>query len=70
MTSAALAGWQEERAERLAQLVDAHQSVGGSGPGRRVGTEQLNWALILRVASEFQGFARQLHTESATVVYE
>ena len=28
--------------------------------GRRWQTEQLNWALILRLAAEFQGFARDL----------
>jgi hypothetical protein len=35
--------------------------MGGSGPGRRWRTEQLNWALVLRLAAEFQGFARDLH---------
>jgi hypothetical protein len=35
--------------------------LGGSGPGRRWRTEQVNWALTLRLAGEFQGFARDLH---------
>jgi hypothetical protein len=47
----------------LNELFDAHQSVGGTGAGRRTQTEQINWALVLRLAAEFQGFARDLHAE-------
>jgi hypothetical protein len=61
MSSSALNGWQQERAARLDELVAAHQRIGGSAAGRRWQTEQLNWALILRLAAEFQGFARELH---------
>ena len=35
-----------------------------SDPARRKATEQLNWALALRLAGEFQGFARDLHDEA------
>jgi len=35
--------------------------VGGSGRGRRWRTVALNEALVLRLAAEFQGFARDLH---------
>lgn len=41
--------------------MDAHAAVGGNGPGRRVGTAQLNWSMALRLAGEFQGYARDLH---------
>jgi hypothetical protein len=41
--------------------MDAHAVVGGTGPGRRVGTAQLNWSMVLRLAGEFQGYARDLH---------
>lgn len=59
--SDALADWRGGRAARLDQLVAAHQRIGGGSAGRRWQTEQLNWALILRLAAEFQGFARELH---------
>jgi len=48
---------------RLDRLRAAHE-VYGSGPGRRWETEELNHALVLRLASEFQGFARDLHEEA------
>jgi hypothetical protein len=35
--------------------------VGGQGRGRRWRTAALNEALVLRLAAEFQGFARDLH---------
>jgi hypothetical protein len=53
--------WQTERQRRIDQLLQAHQTIGGSGRGRRWRTEQLNWALTLRLAGEFQGYARELH---------
>ncbi|MGH9091574.1 MAG: hypothetical protein ACRDZR_09400 [Acidimicrobiales bacterium] len=59
--SNALIDWQGERAARLDQLIAAHQQIGGSAAGRRWQTDQLNWALILRLAAEFQGFSRELH---------
>ena len=45
------------------RLRAAHEAFGGTGPGRRWVTDELNHALILRLASEFQGFARDLHDE-------
>src|SRR2546426_3443884 len=62
MPSMALAGWQGERSGRLDQLLEAHRRIGGTGAGRRTETEQINWALVLRLAGEFQGFARDLHS--------
>jgi len=66
--SDALDGWREERAARLDELFVAHSLIGGSTAGRRWQTEQLNWALILRLAAEFQGFARDLHDLGAQAV--
>lgn len=48
----------------------AHRQLGAPGTGRRYATRQLNFALILRLASEFQGFARDLHDEAAIVMGE
>jgi hypothetical protein len=53
--------WRKERSERLDELLHAHQSVGGPSRGRRWRTATLNEALLLRLAAEFQGFARDLH---------
>ncbi len=44
--------------------MSAHIAVGGSRAGRRWATEELNHALVLRLASEFQGFCRDLHDEA------
>lgn len=61
MPSMALASWRADRQQRLDELLAAHQIIGGAGPGRRWRTRELNWALTLRLAGEFQGFARHLH---------
>lgn len=63
--SIALTSWRTDRAQRLDELLAAHQTVGGAGPGRRWRTRELNWALTLRLAGEFQGFARHLHDLAA-----
>jgi hypothetical protein len=67
MASLALASWHEERRSHLDNLLDAHKLVGGPAPGRRRRTAALNDALILRLAAEFQGFARDLHDQASDV---
>jgi len=67
MASTALASWQGERSEHLDELLDAHKLVGGPARGRRWRTAALNEALILRLAAEFQGFARDLHDQASDV---
>jgi hypothetical protein len=63
--SAAHSEWQGARARRLRRLFDAHKAAEGLGArGRRWKTEQINWALALLLAAEFQGFARDLHDEA------
>ena len=62
MPSDAYVDWTGQRRARLAELFAAHATIGGSGRGRRWRTSQLNWALTLRLAGEFQGYARDLHT--------
>jgi hypothetical protein len=68
VSSSALNVWASTRAERLDRLRAAHVAVSGSGPGRRWQTEELNHSLVLRLASEFQGFARELHDETVSAV--
>lgn len=61
MTLAALESWQTTRAKHLDELRSAHRLVGGPGAGRRWETRAIDEALIVRLAAEFQGFARDLH---------
>ncbi|MCB1029345.1 MAG: hypothetical protein KDB24_16460 [Microthrixaceae bacterium] len=65
MTSASLDRWRQDRAHQLDELISAHQLVGGATAGRRWATGELNRALVLRLAAQFQGFARDLHQEAA-----
>ncbi|MGH2879999.1 MAG: hypothetical protein ACRDK4_10395 [Solirubrobacteraceae bacterium] len=67
MSSTALKSWREERREHLDDLLDAHKLVGGPAPGRRWRTTAINDALILRLAAEFQGFARDLHDQTSDI---
>ncbi len=70
MPSSALTSWRKRRNERLDDLLRAHRSVGGSARGRRWRTTTLNEALLLRLAAEFQGFARDLHPDACDVFAE
>jgi HEPN superfamily RiboL-PSP-like protein len=55
--------WNLTRAKALNDIESAHRSIGGSGPGRRFATEQINHAYAVLLASQFQGFCRDLHSE-------
>jgi hypothetical protein len=66
MPSAALSQWKTDRAARLDRLVAAHRTV--RGVDRRWITDELNHSLILRLCTEFQGYARELHNEAAEAV--
>lgn len=68
MTTRALATWNGSRSAGLDRLVDAHRAVAGVGSGRRWITTEINHALIVRLASEFQGFCRDLHDEVALLL--
>jgi hypothetical protein len=63
MPSRSLLRWRGARARELDQLAAAHASVGGTGPGRRHATQQINHAYLVLLASQFQGFCRDLHSE-------
>lgn len=64
MPSNALQRWLTERRSALDEIENAHREVEGSGPGRRYATQQINQACAVLLASQFQGFCRELHTES------
>lgn len=63
MPSNALLRWRTERALALDEVEDAHASVGGTAPGRRHTTQQLNRAYAVLLSSEFQGFGYDLYSE-------
>ncbi len=63
MPSRAYQRWRTERASALDQIARAHAAVGGSGPGRRYATLQVNHAYAVMLAAQFQGYCRDLHTE-------
>ena len=56
--------WQGVRAAALDELEAAHRKVGGTSPGRRYATQQLNQAYAVLLSSQFQGFCRDLHSEA------
>jgi hypothetical protein len=64
MPSQSYRKWLTTTAKALDEIEAAHASVGGTGPGRRYATQQINQAYAVLVASQFQGFCRDLHTES------
>jgi hypothetical protein len=51
------------RATALDEIEAAHAGVGGVGPGRRYATQQINRAYAVLLASEFQGFCRDLYSQ-------
>jgi hypothetical protein len=67
MPSVAQVEWFTTREARIGELYAAHLAVGGGSRGRRYATEQLNWSIALRLAGEFQGYARDLHDEAVDV---
>ena len=50
-------------ARRKSMKSPAHAAVGGTKRGRRYTTQQINRAFAILLASQFQGFCRDLHSE-------
>jgi hypothetical protein len=65
MPSLALQDWSAKRTAALDEIEHAHRSVGGTRPGRRYLTQQINLAYALLLSARFQGFCRDLHDECA-----
>ncbi|MEJ3741953.1 hypothetical protein WEI85_01445 [Actinomycetes bacterium KLBMP 9797] len=64
MPSKALSTWRTERAANLDRLQSAQVVIKDAGSGRSWLAAELHHAIILRLAAEFQGFARDLHDEA------
>ena len=60
MHSTSLQQWETVRASELDEIADAHAAVGGTKRGRRYTTQQINRAFAVLLASQFQGFCRNL----------
>jgi len=65
MPSAALRKWNGERLEQLDELEQLHKQLTGSAPGRRWITSQLDRSYVVTLASQVQGYFRDLHSETA-----
>jgi hypothetical protein len=63
MPSIAYREWTTTRAAALNEIAQAHVAIGGSKRGRRFATQQVNHSYAVLLASHFQGFCRDLHTE-------
>jgi hypothetical protein len=63
MPSIAYHQWRTTRAAALDEVARAHAAVGGTKRGRRYATQQINRAYAVLLASQFQGFCRDLHSE-------
>jgi len=64
MPSNSLIRWNGERADALDEIENAHVMVGGTERGRRYATQQINFSYAALLSSHFQGFCRDLHSES------
>ncbi len=68
MASRALQEWRTDACAAFDEIEHAHRAVGGTRPGRRFLTQQLNYAYVMLLAGRFQGFARALHSQTAAIV--
>jgi hypothetical protein len=64
MPSQARKKWLTSRQAALDRLIASHGTITRGRPGRQWETEHMNFALITRLAAEFQGYFRDLHDES------
>jgi hypothetical protein len=63
--SKALLHWRTEGGEAMEHLLAARRAVGGRGLGRRAAAQQIDYAMTVQYAAQFQRFCRELHAECA-----
>jgi hypothetical protein len=68
MASKAAQEWRGDASAAFDEIENAHRAVGGTRPGRRFLTQQINYAYVTLLAARFQGFARALHTQTAAAI--
>jgi RiboL-PSP-HEPN len=64
MASKSLHRWKTIQKDELDKIEHAHAAVGATGRGRWYATQQVNQAYVVLLASHFQSFCRDLHSES------
>jgi hypothetical protein len=69
MTSPALATWRSSRLPRLDRLLALHPDSAGSATDPAV-AEVCTHALVSRLASQFQGFCRDLHDDAVNAILD
>ena len=70
MPSRSLQTWLTDRRGALDEIEHAHRKVGGTARGRRRATRQINYAYTVLLASQFQGFCRDLHDECIRILLQ
>lgn len=68
MASESLRVWRTDAAAAFDEIENAHKAVGGTRPGRRFLTQQLNYAYTMLLAARFQGFVRALQIQTAEAI--
>jgi hypothetical protein len=63
MPSISYRQWRTVRAAALDEIAGAHAAAGGTARGRRFAAQQITRAYAMLLASQFQGFCRDLHSE-------
>jgi hypothetical protein len=66
--SVALEEWNGPSRDALDEIELVHARVGGTGVGRRVLTQQVNYAYAALIAAHFQRYCRAVHTEAANAL--
>jgi hypothetical protein len=68
VASQSLKEWQTDAWAAFDEIEHAHKAVGGTKPGRRFLTQQLNYAYTMLLAARFQGFVRALQIQTAEAI--
>lgn len=65
MPSRSVRMWRASARRALDEIEAAHTAMRGPGRGRRYAAQQINQAYVVLLASQFQGFCRELHAQCA-----
>jgi hypothetical protein len=66
--SRSLEGWRGESSGELDEIEVVHGKVEGTGAGRRVLTQQVNFAYAALITAHFQRYCRSVHSEASQVI--
>jgi hypothetical protein len=66
--SRSLEDWHEESSGVLDEIEIVHAKVEGTGVGRRVLTQQVNFAYAALITAHFQRYCRSVHSEASQIV--